>query len=336
MTPYIDLHCDTLFKITDAPDRFFASASRASTHLFLSGLSESRCLLQCFAVFTDLCEFPDGQPFASFRKQYRCFRRILSGSRGNLRQIKTASDLDKCIRQNKIGALLTMEESCLSAEPAILLPSLFSLGVRMATLTWNYSTLLGCSSENAVLENTSPYVTFSQRIHEKDSGLTPQGLRFVEEAERLGIILDVSHLSDQGFFDVAAHGKRPFLASHSNCRSVCAAPRNLSDDMLRILANRGGLAGLCFHEPFLRKTPRSPEDIADALTCHVKHVLQVAGADILALGTDFDGTPGNRVIPNVTRLPYLEDILKNAGLTGLQIEKLFYKNALRFFKENLP
>lgn len=254
-------------------------------------------------------------------------------------QIKTASDLTSCLRQNKIGALLTLEESCLCKEPVATLPSLFSLGVRIATLTWDYSTRLGNSAANEVplsCRYTFPHSAPLLNFHEKDSGLTPRGFDFLAEAEHLGIIIDVSHLSDRGFYDVATHSKRPFLASHSNARSVCNVPRNLSDDMLRILANRDGLTGLCLHEPFLTPSPGSAKDISEALALHVKHILSVAGSEVLALGTDFDGTPGNRVISNVTELSRLEDILKKAGLTGLQIEKLFYKNALRFFRENLP
>ncbi len=339
MLPFIDLHCDTLYRIASSPKRFFASGSGVSTHIFHSGLCKSRCLLQCFAVFTDLCEVPDLPPLASVRKQYACFRHILSGARESMMQIKTASDLISCLRQNKTGALLTLEESCLCKTPIALLPVLYSLGVRIATLTWDYSTQLGSSATNETptpSRYVSPYVAPLLRLGSTDTGLTSQGFLFLEEAERLGIIIDVSHLSDRGFYDVAAHYKKPFLASHSNARSVCNVPRNLSDDMLRLLAERGGLAGLCFHEPFLATAPRSVDNISEALTRHVKHILSVAGSEVLALGTDFDGTPGNRIIPDVTQLSRLECILKKAGLTDRQTVNLFYKNALRFLSENLP
>ncbi len=339
MLPFIDLHCDTLYRTVSSPERFFASGADTSTHIFHSGLCENRCLLQCFAIFTDLCESPDRPPLTSVREQYACFSHILTKSKESMMQIKTRSDLEACLRQNKIGALLTIEESCLDQKPASILSELQSLGVRIATLTWDYATLLGSSANN---ESPSPEVYRSSHIApllksgKADTGLTSHGLDFLAEAERLGIIIDVSHLSDRGFYDVAIHSKKPFLASHSNARSVCNVPRNLSDDMLRVLATRGGLTGLCLHEPFLAAPPNSVEDIVEALVRHVKHILSVAGSDVLAIGTDFDGTPGNRAIPNVTKLSRMEDILKKAGLTGLQIEKLYYKNALRFLQENLP
>ncbi|MBQ8316325.1 MAG: membrane dipeptidase, partial [Lachnospiraceae bacterium] len=339
MLPFIDLHCDTLYRTVSYPERFFASGAAVSTHVFHSGLLESRCTLQCFAFFTDLCESHDQPPLSSVQKQYDCFRHILSKAEKSMMQIKTRSDLAACLRQNKTGALLTLEESCLGSEPAALLSDLYSLGVRIATLTWDYSTILAGSAANAAPSPegfASAYTAPLLKSATADTGLTPHGFSFLEEAEHLGIIIDVSHLSDRGFFDVATHSKKPFLASHSNARSVRDVPRNLSDDMLRILGNRGGLTGLCFHEPFLASSPCSAGNISEALIRHVKHILSIAGSDILALGTDFDGTPGNRIIPDVTKLFRLEDLLKKAGLTGSQIEKIFYKNALRFFRENLP
>lgn len=339
MVPFIDLHCDTLYRTASAPNRFFCSGAETSTHVFHSGLCKSHCLLQCFAVFTDLLETPGGHPLASFREQYACFRHILSHSPNRMMQIKTRSDFVSCLRRNKIGALLTLEESSLCKDPVKILPALFSLGVRIATLTWEYSTQLGGSAANEALSPDGcrpPHIAPLLMSCEPNTGLTSLGLDYLAEAERLGIIIDVSHLSDRGFYDVAAYSKRPFLASHSNARSVCNVPRNLSDDMLRIMAERGGLTGLCLHEPFLAGSPCPAEEISEALVRHVKHIISVAGSDILALGTDFDGTPGNRIIPDVSKLSRLEVLLKKAGLSALQIEKLFYKNALRFFLENLP
>lgn len=254
-------------------------------------------------------------------------------------QIRTSSQLTESIKQKKIGALLSLEESCLSKSPASLLPYFFSLGVRIATLTWDYSNLLATSALHAApafISNPSPHIEALLDCPSPQSGLTSKGFDFLEEAEHLGIILDVSHLSDAGFHDIAIHCKRPFLASHSNARTVCSSPRNLSDSMLRIIAERGGLTGLCLHEPFLSSVPCSDTELATAMIQHAKHIRTVAGTDVLALGTDFDGTPGNRLIPDITGLYQLESILKKAGFSSGEIEKVFFKNALRFLNENLP
>lgn len=335
----IDLHCDTLYRLSTAPERFFAPHGKKLSHISHSGLCTAGSLLQCFALFTDLCELSSPSPLSALKEQYSCFRTILSLGEDSIMQVRSSSQLEQCMRENKIGALLTLEESCLSPQPASLLPNLFALGVRMATLTWDYSTLLASSTADAhphPLPDRHMFSAAFSKTQKKSPGLTLAGIDFLAEAEHLGILIDVSHLSDAGFRDVAFYGKRPFLASHSNARSVCNVPRNLSDEMLRTIATRGGLAGLCLHEPFLLPPPRSPETVREAIVSHVKHILSVAGSEILALGTDFDGTPGNCAVPDITELPYLAEQLKKAGLTSGQIDNIFYKNALRFFKENLP
>ncbi|MDD5900433.1 MAG: membrane dipeptidase [Lachnospiraceae bacterium] len=339
MIPSIDLHCDTLYRLGSEPERFFVPQANAASHIFYPGLCSAGTLVQCFALFTDLCEHPDSSPLLSIREQFTCFRHILTLSGGRMLQIRTSSQLTESIKQKKIGALLSLEESCLSESPASLLSYFFSLGVRIATLTWDYSNLLATSALHAApgfIGTPSPYIEALLKCPSPQSGLTSKGIDFLEEAEHLGIILDVSHLSDAGFHDIAMHCKRPFLASHSNARAVCGSPRNLSDSMLRILAERGGLTGLCLHEPFLSAVPCSDTELAAAMIQHAKHIRTVAGADVLALGTDFDGTPGNRLIPDITGLSQLERILKKAGFSSDEIEKVFYKNALRFLKENLP
>lgn len=326
MYPHIDLHCDTLYRLCDSPNDFFTTQNKQRSHVFFSGLQSSRTLLQCFSVFTDLAEISGESPLSGFQKQLSCFRQILASADGALLPVRSSAALKECRKQNKTGALLTLEESFLSETPLSLLPEFYSAGIRIATLTWDYSTPLGTSAQNLSLPGLSSSYP----------GLTPTGLDFLAEAERLGILIDVSHLSDAGFHEVAAHTKKPFLASHSNARTVCNVPRNLTDDMLRILGKRGGLVGLCFHEPFLLPSPSSPEDIASALLRHTVHILSVAGSDVLSLGTDFDGTPGNRFLPDITYLERLETLFKKGGLTTLQIEKIFYRNALRFLEDNLP
>ncbi len=339
MPPIIDLHCDTLYRLSGKPEQFFAAPGSECSHVSLSGLQTAHSLLQCFALFTDLCELPTPDSLSPLREQLACFQSVLSLSQGQLHHVKTVSDLTVCMSQQKTGALLTLEESCLSEHPVSLLPELYDLGVRMATLTWDYSTLLASSAVNAPprpLPYSHLFPAAFSGIPEAYSGLTPAGFEFLSEAEQLGILIDVSHLSDAGFRDVAAHSRRPFLASHSNARSLCNVPRNLTDDMLRTLARRGGLTGLCLHEPFLSTAPLTKETVTEALIAHITHILHVAGSEVLALGTDFDGTPGNRALSDITKLPSFAEQLKKAGLTSGQIDNLFYKNALRFFKENLP
>lgn len=338
MIPIIDLHCDTLSKLSSSPDAFRLPPGETKSHVFLSGLRSSGVLLQCFAIFTDLYESEEESPLSNMQKQISCFRNFLDGSSEALAPVLTYSDISANKQQGKISALLSLEESCLSEDILSLLPNLYSLGVRMATLTWNYPNLLGCPAADATPASSpkrNPAARLSGGRHLHD-GLTPLGFDFVEEADQLGILIDVSHLSDAGFYNVAAHSKKPFLASHSNARSICNVPRNLSDDMLRVLAEHGGVAGLNLCEHFLVSTPCSGEELLDALVLHAKHIVSVAGIDSIALGSDFDGIPTNAAIPDVTCLFLLERALRKAGFSSGELEKLFYRNALRVFREGLP
>ena len=328
MLPIIDLHCDTLSKLCSAPEDFLLPPEQANSHITLPGLFAVGGMVQCFALFTDLAEWTDRSPISCVKAQLDCFRSLLTVSDGKLVQAVTYEDILQNHKTGNISALLTLEESCLSDTPVSLLPAFYSMGIRIATLTWNHPNLLGYPATPLV---PLPLGTSPASL----PGLTSAGFDFLAEAERLGILLDVSHLSDAGFYDVASHCTKPFLASHSNARALCGHPRNLTDDMLRTLAIHGGVAGLNLHKPFLISGEASPDDLLDALICHAKHIISAAGIDTLAIGTDFDGIPGNAAIPNVSFLPRLEDALKKAGLTSGEIEKIFYRNALRVFEECL-
>ena len=139
-------------------------------------------------------------------------------------------------------------------------------------------------------------------------GLKEKGIEAVEECGRLGILVDVSHLSDGGFMDVARYSKLPFIATHSNSRSVTDVPRNLTDEELRILADHGGVAGLNLCPEFL-----------------------TAGEDVLAIGSDFDGIGGKLEIPSPDYFYLLRDALEKNGIKQSVLDKMWYENAERIF-----
>lgn len=146
----------------------------------------------------------------------------------------------------------------------------YRLGLRMLALTWNDRNLLGDGAG----------WSFTR------SGLTPFGLEVLREAGNLGIIVDVSHLSEAGFWDVAEHAEKPFVASHSNCHKLLAHPRNLTDDQLRAIADTGGLVGISFNPEYLTGTDETPE-IEDVVE-HLMHALEVVGPEHVGIGSDFD------------------------------------------------
>ena len=150
--------------------------------------------------------------------------------------------------------------------------------------------------------------------------------------ERVGIIPDVSHLSDKGFFDVLDICKKPFIATHSNARSIKDHPRNLTDDMIRKLSEKGGIMGINFCSNFLGES-----EIAklDDIVRHIDHIRNVGGIDVIALGSDFDGI-GNKVeIEDIGKIELLAYKLKQNGYKESEIDKILVKNAIRLFNDVL-
>ena len=203
--------------------------------------------------------------------------------------------------------------------------------MRMMTLTWNYENSLGFP--NVRLDKKAS-ASSDRYCLSQNKGLKEQGIVFLEEMERLGMIIDVSHLSDAGFYDVLEHTTKPFVASHSNARSVCPAVRNLTDDMVRRLAERGGITGINFCKEFLGK-PDVSQNYLDQAVVHMKYLMNLGGEDFVALGSDFDGITRYHDLSDCSVMPKLVHTMKKAGLTPTQIEKICYKNTLRVYRELL-
>ena len=167
-------------------------------------------------------------------------------------------------------------------------------------------------------------------------GLTETGRNFVTEMEQLGMIPDVSHLSDVGFDAVWECTKKPFVASHSNARAVCPSLRNLTDDRIRKLAERGGCIGLNYYDKFLVDGGSGdPEVLWEAIVRQAKHITDVGGMEVLGLGSDFDGIPTNPAIPGAQALPLLWERLKTAGFSESRLDGIFWKNVMRVYRETL-
>ena len=147
---------------------------------------------------------------------------------------------------------------------------------------------------------------------------------------QLGMIIDVSHLSDKGFYDVIEHSSVPLVASHSNARSICSVSRNLTDDMILKIKERHGLIGINFCPDFVSLENQDKE--IENIVKHIKHIKSIAGTGIIALGTDFDGIPTPNGLEDASKMYLLEEALYNEGFSKEDIEKIFYKNFLRLLK----
>ena len=192
--------------------------------------------------------------------------------------------------------------------------ALYEEGIRLITLTWNYENELGF-----------PHNMSSQ----SGTGLKPFGLEVIGEMERLGMLIDVSHLSDAGFEDVYQNTRKPFVASHSCCRALCGHSRNLTDRMIRMIGERQGLVGVNFYGTFLQDSGIcSAEVIAE----HLRHIVNVGGIDIAALGSDFDGMSCEMELAGCQDMPLLLPSLEKAGFTSGEIDAICYNNAERVLK----
>ena len=241
-------------------------------------------------------------------------------------------DIRRNAQAGKISGMLTIEEGGCCKGSLGVLRQMYELGARMMTLTWNHENEL--ASPNVVPGGGGDIWPCKPNT---ETGLKERGFAFLAEMERLHMIVDVSHLSDRGFWDIAEHSTRPFAASHSNCRALAPHCRNLTDEMIRVMAEKGGLVGLNYCSGFLDDQPR-PElcrSTTALMARHAAHFKQVGGIEIIGLGSDFDGIGGKLEMGDCSKLPLLADALRKEGFTEDEVEQIFFRNAQRFFEENL-
>ena len=327
----IDMHCDTVSALDYLRGRGEKGSLRESgLHIDLLRMKGSRYLLQNFALFVQLKK--EGDPWERVCRLHELYEKEMAANSDLIAPVLCFSDIEKNERAGKMSALLTVEEGAVCKGELEKLKELYSWGVRMLTLTWNYPNELGWPNIDK-----EQFRLQSRHVPNTTQGLTERGREFVAEMERLGMIPDVSHLSDAGFYDVLAATKKPFVASHSNARAVCPWVRNLTDDMIRKLSERGGVMGLNFCADFLEEVPegqKNPGTIA-AVVRHAKHIANVGGIDVLGLGSDFDGIDTHEELPGAQSMEKLWEALKAAGFTEEQLDRIFWKNVLRVYEENL-
>lgn len=304
--PIIDLHCDTLPALAGRPA---AALRKNELQVDLSKMQAGEVALQVFAIYLDLQR--EVIPYARCLEILQWFHSRLPEWRGELSLVRTAADVCRVGEDGIPGAMLSIEDGGILEGNLDHLPTVYEMGVRAITLTWNYPNALGRPNYHW--------------IHQED-GLTALGCQMVEEMQRLGMVVDVSHLSDQGFLDVAALAKRPFIASHSNVRSVTGHWRNLSDEMIRLLAERGGVMGFALVPDFLATNGQAG---LAALVQHIRQAYRCGGCDVLALGSDFDGTDGRLEISDSSRWQVLAEHLHGAGFTAGEVDKICWQNAKR-------
>lgn len=325
-----DMHCDTISLLLDRKNKNEEySLLENNLHVDLKKMQQGDYLLQNFAMFIFLENNPD--PYKNCNDMIDVYYEQLDKNRDIIKPVYKYQDILDNHSQGYLSSLLTIEEGGVINNDLSNLKHYYDRGVRMITLTWNFSNGIGYPN----LEY--PITKFEELKHlNTTDGLTDFGKQYIKEMERLGMIIDVSHLGDKGFYDVYENTTKPFVASHSNSRTVCNVARNLSDDMIVKLASRGGVMGINFCGDFLKETKDGDAaSTIESIIEHIDYIKELVGIDYIGLGSDFDGIDSTLEIKNVSYMPTLEKALEEHGYSKEEIEKIFYKNVLRVYQEVL-
>ncbi|MFC1862866.1 dipeptidase [Thermodesulfobacteriota bacterium] len=342
---FIDLHCDTITKIQKLETDFETPGTMDVT---LPEMDKAGVCLQVFAC-CNIGEQSPEQEFETCLEMVKGVKSLVETHKDKLFLVQNTEEAESaCLSDDKIGILIAIEgAAALNGDPEKI-KFFFDQGVRLLTLAWSDNPFCGSVFGNG-------------------SGLTDKGKNLVELCEALGIIVDVSHASDQAFYDLLPIAKRPFVASHSNARTICPNERNLTDDMIHKISDQGGLIGINFASEFLSpetyeqgdearkifeaatKAKEIPYDEAmkkiikimdkiprpsiEWIPRHVKHIINHGGEDCVCFGSDFDGIVSKpEGVDGVGSFPKIADHLQKEGLIPRQIEKIYRENAARIFK----
>lgn len=322
MYQYIDMHCDTLFKALKNGKEFIINGNGMQS---IDKMKAANQLCQFFAIYFPSPE--ELQPLTDI-EYYNTLRNYLKAvtedKNNNIGLVHNYNEIVSNRANGKLLAMLTIEDGRIVDGKMENLYKLKQEDVCAIGLTWNYENCFGFPNST------------DKNIMQK--GLKPFGIQAVEEMNRIGMLIDVSHLSDGGFYDVAKYSKKPFIASHSNCRELVNHPRNLTDDMIKVLSEKGGVAGLNM-VPYFTDTEYNIHGVmertktsVEMLVNHVLHFINIGGEDCIGIGTDFDGMEGALEIDNPTKMHLLFDALKTKGITSRQIDKIVNGNVLRVIK----
>ena len=307
-----DGHCDTLLAVVDGKRKLGERSSKG--HIDLPRLLEGGVTAQVFALFIEDRYLPAG----AARQTLRLFDALyaaLDGNSDSLLLATRAADIKAAKREGKVAAVVGIEGAESLEGDLGLLRVYHRLGLRLLTVAW--------SRRNQAADGVAEART--------GGGLTTFGHQLVEECNRLGIVVDISHLAPAGVRDVLDLSRQPVIASHSNARALCDHARNLTDDQLVALAKKGGVVGVTFVPQFI--TAHRGTASLEKLLDHVDHIVRVAGVDHVGLGSDFDGfdSPPPKGLEDVSRLPGITKGLVQRGYSEGDVRKILGGNFMRVF-----
>ncbi len=305
----MDAHCDTLMDVVEGRRRL-ADKDKGG-QLDLPRMMEAGVSAQIFAIYVSKEYLPGGGARRALQFVDAFYREIEDNS-DKLIFATTGSDVDKACEEGRIAALLSIEGGEALDGRIELLRIFYRLGVRLMTLTWS-------------LRNELADGAFEGRT---GGGLTRFGVEVVEEMDKLGMVVDVSHLSEAGFWGVMEVSRKPVIASHSNSKALCSHPRNLTDEQAKAIAEKGGVIGVNFAGYFLGEGRRSLAGVIE----HIDHLCTVVGPEHVGLGSDFDGLPFEQLpdeLKDVSGLPKIAEALTARGYSEQVIKGIMGENLLR-------
>ena len=311
MIPLFDGHCDTIYESYVQGKNLLKE--NPCGHLDLARAAAFSPYAQFFAAFVDSKGKSEAELKEIFQQQYAVFQCMLKESADDIAFCRTKGEAERAFRQGKAAVFFSVEGAELLGCSLEGLERAHALGARFVNLTWNHSNALSGSIGDC------PHV-----------GLSGLGRQFVSRMQDLGMLVDVSHLSEVGFWDVIALVKKPIIASHSNARGVWNHPRNLTDAQFRAIAANGGVAGLNMYAGFLGENP----DFS-TIEAHLAHFLALGGEDHIALGGDWDGcdTLPRGMEQGIAGMSDFYTYLLQKKYSETLLHKLYFQNLMRVVGE---
>lgn len=310
--PVFDFHCDTALALLGEDLNQAGSLKHNSLHIDLDRAAGLGGYAQCFGCFTTpfMEEWHHISPVLAFERELSTIQREVDKNSDRISIAYSPEEIEENQANGKMSAILTLEGTAGFGYDPALLEDLYAIGFRVTSLGWNEQNPL-----------TGSHVT--------GGGLTDRGREYVREAQRLGMLVDVSHISDEGFWDILKITDAPIVATHSNSRAVWNHSRNLTDDMFRAICETGGVAGYNACADFTGEDP----DL-DSICDHLFHFLELdpSGTHI-ALGGDLDGverTP--RGFEGVQSWPVLAQRLLERGMDEKTVQNIYWNNAIGVMK----
>lgn len=323
--PYFDAHCDTIYRClmtgeevtpdfeTDIEEqkRYFAACKclrENGGHIDLARGSRFARYGQFFALYFDAADAPADGMWAQCQRLHDCFLREMAKNRDLICQCRTGNEIDCAIQCGKMAAVLSIEGADLIECDIHKIRTVADWGVRFLNPVWNRAnSLSGTNCEDT------------------ERGLSDKGRDFIRQLEKCNIYADVSHLSDQGFWDLCRMTAKPIVASHSNSRTLCPHPRNLTDDQFRTIRDTGGVVGMNFYSQFIGEQPT-----VDDLVRHIEHFLNMDGEKTVCMGGDLDGCEELPIgMQGIEDVPEIWKVLEKRGYPQALLEDIFWNNLRR-------